>query len=195
MPSLIYWLDYPARVRRTDIAVVAVFTSLVVGSDYALAPFANFKLLDTIVFLVAFVYGFRQGAAVAILSEAVWSVVSPWGPAGIVTPFLVAGELLFAVAGWGAAKVWGEERRVVSPTAIFIGATLATCAFLWDFETNAASALIWYGPGVTIPQVLITEAAGFLFPMPLAHELGDFLLGTLIAPAALLVMPRLRRKA
>jgi uncharacterized membrane protein len=180
-------------VRRTDIAVVAVFTSLVVGSDFALAPFVNFKLLDTVVFLVAFVYGFRQGAAVAILSEAVWSVVSPWGPAGVVAPFLVAGELLFAVAGWGASRAWGSERKVLSPTAVFIGATLAICAFFWDFETNAISALIWYGPGLTLPQLLFTEAAGFLFPMPMAHELGDFLLGTLLAPAALLMMPRIRR--
>lgn len=189
------WLDYPASMRHADIAVVAVFTALVVGSDFALTPFVNFKLLDTVVFLVAFVYGFRPGAAVAILSETVWSVVSPWGPAGIITPFLVAGELMFAVAGSGASRLWGSETKTFSPTAVFIGATLAVCAFLWDFETNAASALVWYGTSLTLPELSLTELAGFLFPVPMAHELGDFILGTLLVPATLLVMPRVRRRS
>ena len=57
--------------RSSDVAVVAIFSSLVVGSDFALAQFVSFKLMDTVVFLVAFVYGFRQGAAVAIVSETV----------------------------------------------------------------------------------------------------------------------------
>lgn len=179
--------------RHPDIAVVAVFTALVVGSDFALTPFVNFKLLDTIVFLVAYAYGLRQGAAVAVLSETVWSVVSPWGPAGVITPFLVAGELLFAAAGWEASKVWRLERRAVSPTAIFIGATLAVCAFLWDFEVNAVTAVIWFGTNLTVTQLGITELAGFVFPVPMLHEVGDFLLGTLLVPATLLVMPRARR--
>jgi hypothetical protein len=188
-------LDNPARVRQTDVAVVAVFTALVVGSDFALAPFLNFKLMDVLVFLAAFVFGFRQGASVAILSEGIWSVVSPWGPAGVVTPFLIAGELMFAVGGWAAAKVWGGELKPVSPTSVFIGATLAICAFVWDFETNAATALIANWPGLTVGEVAGYELAGFVFPVPLAHEVADFLLGSLVAPTALLIIPKLRRGA
>jgi hypothetical protein len=187
------WLDYPASVRNAEIATVAVFSAAVVASDFALAPFANFKLMDTIVFMVAFVFGFRQGAAVAVVSEAVWSVVSPWGPAGAIAPFLIGGELLFAAAGWGASRVWRPEKEAVSYTAIFIGATLAICAFAWDFETNAATALIANWPGLTLGEVFGYELSGFVFPIPLAHELGDFLLGTALAPAALFLVPRLRR--
>jgi uncharacterized membrane protein len=189
------WLDYPASMRHTDVAVVAVFSALVVGSDFALAPFVSFKLLDSIVFLVSFVYGFRQGAAVAVVSETVWSVVSPWGVAGVITPFLVGGELVFALAGWASSRVWSTEGKVISPTAVFIGATLALCAFLWDFETNAVTALVWYGPGLTVPQLLITEIQGFVFPVPLAHELADFALGTMLVPASLFLIPRIRRSS
>lgn len=170
-----------------------MFSALVVGTDFALAPYVSFKLLDTVVFMVAFVYGFRQGAAVAVVSEAVWSVASPWGAAGVIAPFLIGGELLFAVAGWGAARVWHGDGKVLSPVALFIGATLAICAFLWDFETNAISALIWFGPGINLSQLLSIELAGFVFPVPMAHELADFALGTLLAPGSLLVMHRLRR--
>ena len=179
--------------RNTELANVAVFSAAIVASDFALAPFVNFKLMDTIVFMVAFVFGFRQGAAVAVVSEAVWSVASPWGPAGAITPFLIGGELLFAAAGWGASRVWGQEKEAVSLTTVFIGATLAICAFAWDLETNAATALIANWPGLTLGEVFGYELAGFVFPIPLAHELGDFLLGVAVAPAALFLVPRLRR--
>ena len=179
--------------RRADIAVVAVFTALVVGSDFALAPFVNFKLWDLIVFMVAFVYGFRQGAAVAVLSEAVWSFVSPWGPAGIMSPFLIAGELLFAFAGWGASRMWKPMSGPITPSSIFFGATLAICAFLWDFEVNAVTAFVWYGPRLTFPELLVTELYGFAFPIPMLHEVADFLLGTLAAPAAIFLMLRTQR--
>jgi hypothetical protein len=187
-------LDYPTSVRSTqDAAVIAIFTATVLGSDFALAPYANFKLMDVTVFLVAYVFGFRQGAAVAVLSETIWSVVSPWGSAGIIAPFLVGGELLFAAAGWGASRIWGGDRKVVSPTALFIGATLAICAFLWDLETNAATALIATWPGTSMAQVVFYELQGFVFPTPLAHELWDFILGALLAPAAILAITRVRR--
>lgn len=187
------WIIQPALAGTRNAAVIAVFTSLVVGSDFVLAPYANFKLMDVTVFLVAYVFGFRQGAAVAVLSETVWSVVSPWGFAGIIAPFLVGGELVFAAAGWGASKVWGTDGKVLSPTALFIGATLAICAFVWDFETNAATALIATWPGTTLSQVAFYELQGFVFPTPLAHELWDFVLGTMLAPAAILTIPKVRR--
>jgi len=188
-------MDYPATMRTSDVAIVAVFSAAIVASDFALATFVNFKLMDTIVFLVAFVFGFRQGAAVAVVSEAVWSVVSPWGPAGAIAPFLIGGELLFAAAGWGASRVWGKDRRVLSTTSIFIGATLAICAFVWDFETNAASALIANWPGLTLGEVFGYELSGFVFPVPLAHELADFLLGMATAPAAMALLPRMKRSS
>jgi uncharacterized membrane protein len=179
--------------RRSDVAVVAVFSALVVGTDFALAPFVSFKLLDVVVFMVAFVYGFRQGAAVALVSETVWSVVSPWGVAGVMTPFLVGGELVFALAGWGASRYWKAEGNGISPVGFFIGAALAICAFVWDFETNAVTALVWFGPGLSLSQFLSVELAGFVFPLPLAHELADFALGSLLAPASLFVMSRMKR--
>jgi uncharacterized membrane protein len=179
--------------RSKDVAAVAVFSATIVASDFALAGLVNIKLMDTIVFLVSFVFGFKQGAAVAVVSETVWSVVSPWGPAGALAPFLVGGELLFAAAGWGASRVWGKDGKVLSPTVIFIGATLAVCAFAWDFEANAASALIANWPGLTLGELFAYELNGFVFPTPLAHELWDFALGAFMAPAAILAVPRVRR--
>lgn len=179
--------------RSQSVAIVAVFTAAIVGSDFALAQFPNVKLLDTLVFVASFTFGLGTGAAVAILSETIWSFVSPWGIAGAITPFLVLGELMFVVAGWAAAKAWGDRLQTVSPTSLFIGATMAICAFMWDFETNAATALLAYWPQLTLQKLIITELAGGVFAV--SHELSDFLLGTLLAPAVVLMIPRvLRRK-
>jgi riboflavin transporter FmnP len=187
---LICWMDYPAIVRRASgVAVVAIFSALTVGSDFALAPFANVKLMDTIVFVVAFVYGFRKGAAVAVISETVWSLVSPWGMAGAITPFLVGGELLFALAGWWSSRVWGGRSRLLTPRSLFVAALMLICAFVWDFETNAATALIAYWPTLTVGNLSLTEIYGI--PFALVHEEADFLLGLLVAPAAILMIPRI----
>ncbi len=71
-------MDYPTTVRAQTVAVVAVFTAATVGSNIALAQFPDVKLLDTLVFVCSFVFGLGTGAAVAILSETIWSFVSPW---------------------------------------------------------------------------------------------------------------------
>lgn len=183
----LYWMDYPTIVRKTSsVAAVAVFTSLIVGSDFALAPFANVKLLDTVVFVVAFVFGFRMGATVAVLSETIWSFVSPWGIGGPITPFLVGGELLFAFAGFAASKTWGSPNRLLSVSLenFFFGATLAICAFVWDFETNIATGLI--AGAHTLPSLLAYEIPGIPFMIP--HELSDFLLGSVLAPVVIVYL-------
>ena len=185
-------MDNPANVRKTSsLSVITVFSALIVGSDFALASVVNVKLLDVVVFVVAFVFGFRIGGAVALISETAWSLVSPWGMAGIITPFLVGGELLFVVAGWWSSRVWGDRRRLLSPNGFFIGAVMLLCAFLWDIETNAATALIATWPGLTLPLLLSFE--GFGVPFALVHETADFVLGMLFAPVAILLMPKVMK--
>ncbi len=186
-------MDYPSKMRgASDVAVVAAFSALIIGSDLALSgpEFSNIKLLDTLVFVSAYLFGFRVGAAVAVVSETAWSFVSPIGMAGAITPFLVTGELLFALAGWAASRAWGKKVGVLSVNSVFIGASLAICAFLWDLETNAATALISYWPSLGIPQLLGTMFNPFTLLFSIAHEGSDFAFGILVAPALITVIPR-----
>ena len=173
-------MDYPSSVRRSrSVAVVAVFTAAVVSSDFVLAPYANVKLMDTLVFAAAFIFGFRVGGAVAILSETIWGFLSPYGMAGAILPFLVGGELLFAFAGYVAARVWGGSRLTpLSSRNLFFGAVLTICAFAWDFESNLATGLL--AGASSLPGLLAYEIPGIPFMLP--HELGDFAFGSLVAP-------------
>ena len=172
------------------VALVAVFSSLIVGTDFALTPLVNVKLMDPLVFLVAFLFGFRRGAAVALVSELVWSFASPWGVAGAITPFLVGGELVFAAGGWWASRLWGAGQVELAAKSAYIGALMLLCAFLWDFETNAATALLAFWPSLTLQRLAGTEALGIPFAM--VHEAADFAFGTLVAPTTVLLLPRLK---
>jgi hypothetical protein len=180
--------------RRTwTIAVVATFSALIVGSDFALSPLYNVKLLDTLVFVSAYVFGFRVGASVGIVSETAWSFMSPVGIAGVITPFLIGGEMLFAVAGWAAAKAWGSRFRPISFYPVFIGATMAICAFLWDLETNLVTALLQYWPSPTLGEYILTAFGPLTIPFSLAHEVSDLAFGLVLAPLFIVLIPRVFR--
>src|SRR5438093_1549510 len=48
--------------------IVAVFTALSLATNYALISFQNVKLMDTLVFIVAFLFGVLLGIGVAVAS-------------------------------------------------------------------------------------------------------------------------------
>lgn len=191
-PSVKYWMDYPATVQSArSLAIVAAFSALIVGSNLLLADLPGVKLLDTLVFVAAFLFGFRVGGSVAVVSELAWSFISPWGVAGYITPLLVLGELIYALAGWAASRVWSGYVRPGSMDGFFIGAVLAICAFIWDIETNIGTAFIAFGQTVTLEKIISTELLGT--PFMLFHELSDFLLGAYLAPVVILLVPRVLR--
>jgi hypothetical protein len=183
-------MEYPSGVRASQsLAVVTIFTALAVGSDFALAGIPNVKLVDTLVFLSAYLFGFRVGASVGFLSELIWAYASPWGSPGFIAPFLIVGEVVYAVAGYTAARVWSSGSISSPSKGVIFGGLLAICAFLWDLETNLASALIAYWPSVTTTKVLSTVLVGI--PFMLSHEVSDFAFGLLVVPVVVLTVPRL----
>ena len=171
------------------LAVVAIFTALAVGSDFALAGIPNVKLVDALVFLSAYLFGFRTGASIGVLSELIWAYATPWGAPGFIAPFLIAGEVVYAAAGSMSARIWSSGPSMNPGRGMVFGGLLTICAFLWDVETNLASALVAFWPTVTPLKVMTTMLMGT--PFMLMHELSDFAIGFLLVPAAALAIPRL----
>ena len=183
-------MDYPSNVRNSrSLAVIAVFTALAFGSDFALAGVPNVKLVDALVFLSAYLFGFRVGASVGIFSELIWAYASPWGAPGFIEPFLVIGEVVYSDAGSKAARICSSGSALNPGKGVVFGGLLAICAFLWDVETNLATALIAYWPTMTVLKVMTTMLMGI--PFMLVHEMSDFTLGFLFVPVALFAVPRL----
>jgi hypothetical protein len=188
------WMVCPAkasRMKTRELAAVAVFTALAIASDFALADVPNVKLVDPIVFAVAFVFGLGTGLYVGVLSELIWGTLSPYGFGGYIIPFLVAGEVFFALAGWAAARLWAGEGARLSTRNVYFGAVLALCAFFWDLETNAGTAVLSFWPSLTMQKVLATEALGI--PFMVSHEVSDLVTGALLAPLIIFYASRLAR--
>jgi len=177
--------------KTRELALVAAFTALAVASDFALADVPNVKIVDPIVFSVAFVFGLEMGAYVGVLSELIWGTLSPYGFGGYIIPFLVAGEVVYALAGWAAARAWAGESSRVSARNLYFGAALTLCAFLWDLETNAGTALLSFWPSVTFQKLLATEALGI--PFMISHEVSDLFTGAVLAPLIIFYASRLAR--
>ncbi|MDH2900767.1 MAG: hypothetical protein PXY39_07320 [archaeon] len=162
------------------ITLIAIFTSLAIATDFAMAPIYNVKLVFTLVFASAYSFGFKIGAAIAVLTELIWGIISPSGFGGLIIPFLVGANIIYAVAGLGASKIWGYEIKPVSQLNIFFGSIMAICAFLWDTVTNFGTGIIEVWPHVTMTALLGAEAVGI--PFMVFHELGDFVIGSALAP-------------
>jgi uncharacterized membrane protein len=169
------------------LTLIAIFTSLIIASDYALAPIYNVKLMDTLVFSAAYSFGLRIAASIAILSESIWSVVNPTGFYLPIIPFLLVGELLFVLAGYFASKIWKiQDFSGLSSRNLFFGAILAICAFVWGVEVNVATGLLL---GVrSLYQLLAYEVAAIYFDV--AHEVSNFILGATLAPFVILMFRR-----
>lgn len=183
-------MDYPSEVPRKSqsLAIITIFTALIVGSDFVMAGFANVKLLDSLVFLAAYLYGFRIGASVGVLSELVWAYATPWGSPGFIAPFLILGEVIYALAGSFASRVWAGEPVFRSGMSIGIGGLLALCAVFWDLETEFGTALIAFWPSVTLEKYVGTVLLGL--PFTLVHEVSDLMLGIFLLPMVLVIIPK-----
>ena len=133
-----------------------------------------------------------MGAYVAITSELVWGIVSPYGFGGYIIPFLISGEILYAVAGFTASRIWGKNVDAFSEKNLYFGAMIAICAFIWDTETNFATALIATWPSTTLLKLLTYEVFGS--PFMILHEVGDFVIGASLAPIAITFFLRTVKK-
>src|SRR2546425_2884984 len=85
----------------TQTALVAVFAAISLASNYAMIGIVNVKLMDTLVFLAAFLFGWRIGVGVAVVSWGVYGFINPYGADDLVLlSFLMAGECFYAIAGF-----------------------------------------------------------------------------------------------
>lgn len=174
----------------TGVALTATFTALVVGSNFGLADVPNVKLDAVVVFIATLAFGVRIGASVAVLSEIIWSQVSPWGVSGTyLLPFLVTAELFYLLAGWVASRAW-KSQGGPGGGALFFGGLLTLSTFLWDVWTNLGTALLLYWPSVNPLGILIVEFNPGALAFNLLHEGSNLILGLFLAPVVVRMISR-----
>ena len=177
-------MDYPALVLTTrTVATAAVFVALVVGSNFALAELPDSKLDGLIIFASTIAFGAGTAGAIGLLSELIWSQVSPWGPSGsALLPFLLTGELLYVFAGVVAVKLARRTDGGLAERGALFGGMLVISTLAWDLWTNFGTALILYGQGISMAGLLLVEFNPPALLFDLVHEGTNLLLGLFAAP-------------
>ena len=161
-----------SRVKRT--ALIACLAALCIGTNYAMFPIPNVKLMDAIVFTAGLFFGIVPGAAVAAIAWLVYGTLNPLGFALPILLTVIPSEMIYALAGHllrrtaagnPESNVMGLE-RIIAFGALGLFSTLA-----YDLITNAVSGLVTYNSvwmglltmNVPLPLGIIHEASNFVF--------------------------------
>lgn len=211
-------LDLPPVFDRpsTRAMIVAVFTALSLATNYALISFQNIKLMDTLVFIVAFLFGVRLGIGVAVSSWLVYGLVNPNGIDGpVILSFLILGECFYALSGAilsktsvgqdiSRTKPTDESSRIVRKTNVFRKTVLRIRKL--NLTRSFVFALV--GLQATFGYDLLTNFASWLFlttslyqafiignivgaPFSVAHEGSNAIFFATVAPAVILATRRM----
>jgi hypothetical protein len=177
----------------TKVLIVAVFTALSLATDYAMTGFQNIKVMDTLVFLAAFLFGFRPGIGVALLTRFIYGLVNPLGPADPITLlFVMIGECFFVIAGAGLRRTFvasgfpkgGREYERLTIVLSLVG---LTATFAFDVLTNFASLL--FKTSSLYQAFVVGNIVGA--PFAVIHEGSNVFFFALVAPAVILAATRL----
>lgn len=98
------------------VALIAVFTALSLGTNYVMIDIPNVKLMDSFVFIAAFLFGLEVGLGSAVSIWIIYGFINPWGQAGFpLFFFLVIGECFYAIAGAFLRRMPAVEELLSSP--------------------------------------------------------------------------------
>jgi uncharacterized membrane protein len=196
--------------------IVAVFTALSLATNYALIGFQNIKLMDTLVFIVAFLFGVRLGIGVAVSTWLVYGLVNPNGVDGpIILSFLILGECFYALSGAILSRTSvGQELSKVKPTDDSSRITGRTSAFrklarrIRNLNPTRSLVFALVGLQATFGYDLLTNFASWLFlttslyqafiigniigvPFSVAHEGSNTIFFATVAPAVIVAARRM----
>jgi hypothetical protein len=160
------------------VAAVSMFTALAVGTDYAMLPLANVKLMDSIVFISALAFGVSVGASVATLTWLIYGEVNPLGAdSAALLLLLIASEMVYVALGYLARRMMRPDQSVPERCVLW-GSFGLIGALLYDLTTIIV-------PYLMIGESLRVAVASLIFAVPfmLAHELSDFFFFATVAPA------------
>jgi len=174
------------------VATISIFTALIVGSNFALASVPNVKLDGALIFMATIVYGAYTGASVAVLSELIWSQVSPWGSSGAyLLPFLISAELLYVVAGLVAKRALSGSWDASRGNSPMFAGLLCLFTFIWDVWTNLGTAIL--ATNLSLGAILFIEFNPLTLVFSITHEVSNLILGAVFVPSVLVLLPKVTK--
>jgi len=144
------WIIQPSLMRSLptrQLVLLIILAALCLGMQLTPRP-PNVEFTSLVVFLVGAVFGTSFGVALGILVMFVNAFFSPWGFAGLMLPFQVAGMMLVGVGGalYGRTKNGLYNARSCIEAAI-LGAFLT---LVYDVITNFGVAVSYMLVGMPL---------------------------------------------
>jgi hypothetical protein len=177
----------------TKVAVTAVFTALSLGTNYLMIDVPNVKLMDSLVFIAAFLFGLKVGVATGTGIWLVYGFVNPNGQDSLLLlSFLIVGESFYSVAGALLRRTSAAPQLLTNgnyrhATIVFGGLGLLT-TFAYDALTNFGDKLQFTNS--VYQAFLIGMITGA--PFALIHELSNVVFFATVVPGALYATRRFR---
>jgi hypothetical protein len=170
------------------VSLIAVFTAISLGTNFAMIDIPNVKLMDSFIFIAAFVFGLEVGLGSAVSVWAVYGFASPYGVDDFVTlSFLITGECLYALSGWALnrAKVGEDLFKSGSYHLTRVGAVFGLvgfqATFAYDVLTNFGSYFLRTSSAYQALLVgMITGA-----PFAILHEGSNLVFFATVVPLAI----------
>ena len=175
------------------VALIAVFTSVSLGTNYAMIDIPNVKLMDAFVFIGAFLFGLEVGLGSAISIWLIYGFINPYGQADpILLFFLMTGECFYAIAGAllsraSAARDLFNNSRPFRRMGLLFGLVGFQATFAYDVLTNFGS---WIFKTSSLYQALII---GLITGVPFAviHEASNLVFFATVVPLAIIASKRM----
>ncbi len=175
------------------VALIAIFTALALGTNYVMIDIPNVKLMDSLVFIAAYLFGLRVGVATAASIWLVYGFVNPYGQDGpLLLSFLIAGECFYAIGGGLLKKMPAGAQLLTSGSyrrsTIVLGALGLSTTFAYDALTNFASFL--FVTSSLYQAFIIGMITGA--PFALFHEVSNVGFFATFVPGAIRAVRRFR---
>lgn len=179
----------PAYAQKA--ALISMFSAVTVASNYALFPFFQVKLMDPLVFVSAYFFGFGVGCCVAAISWLVYGTVNPLGSAGFpLLLILMVGEMVYAASGALLSRSWHRFTgfrigKGLLAKSVILGVLGLLSALIYDVWTNAIDGLLLYQ---SLNGIILRILSGIYFAI--MHEVADFLLFFFMVPVLIVAVKR-----
>jgi len=175
------------------VTLIAVFTAVSLGTNYAMIDIPNVKLMDAFIFIGAFLFGLEVGLGSAISIWLIYGFINPYGQADpVLLVFLMTGECFYAIAGTllsrvSAARDLLNNGRPYRRMGLLFGLVGFQATFAYDVLTNFGS---WIFKTSSLYQALII---GLITGVPFAviHEASNLVFFATVVPLAIIASKRM----
>lgn len=174
--------------------LIAVFTAVSLGTNYAMIDIPNVKVMDAFVFLAALLFGGVVGIGTAVSTRIIYGFVNPYGPIDLLTlSFLIVGECFFAIAGLIVRRtrlspqLLADNRLQSRGTGLVLGLIGFQATFAFDVLTNFGTYVFRVSSFYQALVIgMITGA-----PLGVVHEVSNLALFATVVPLTILAVRRL----